>query len=135
MVGKYEITQGDKVVGTMDVSQEGLYYRFRGKCNLKTDCIYRVTIASGEKLGVLIPCNGVFVIDTKRPAKLFADVVPIFRIVTDNENEGNWIPINENTPFPKLTELENGVFQSKDGVPGILFTDPKPSQQGSDPNP
>ena len=124
MVGKYEILQGNKVVGTMDVSREGLYYRFRGKCGLEEAQISRVKVACGgrtENLGVLLPCNGVFLLDTKRPAKQFADTAPAFFIASENEDK--WLPLNENTPFPKLEALENGVFQSRDDVPGILFTD------------
>lgn len=138
LVGKYEIILRGKSVGTMDVSREGLYYRFRGKCKLPMDNIYRMRILQDDsvgKLGVLVPCNGLFLLDTKRPAKLFTNTVPAFCIESENEAENEWVAIDENTPFPKLADLENGVFMCKEKVPGILFTDPKPDPQGNDPNP
>ena len=136
MVGKYEIKQGNKPVGTMDVSREGLYYHFRGKCNFVQKQIFRVRMVcagSEENLGVLLPCNGIFLLDTKRPVKQFSDATPPF--VVTSSTVANWISLNENTPFPMLVALENGVFQRRDGVPGILFTDQEPSRPGSDPTP
>ena len=135
MVGEYEITLRNKVVGTMAVSSAGLYYHFRGKCTLSKNCIFRITMSCGDKqenLGVLIPCNGLFLLDTKRPMKQFSDAMPVFTVQSDRESG---FPVNENTPFPKLEALDNGVFQKKDGISLILLTDSGPVPQGSDQNP
>ncbi len=135
LVGKYEVLFHQKPVGTMEVSRDGLYYRFCCKCKLPQNQIFRITVSYGNEhvnLGVLIPCNDTFHLDTKRPIKLFTQAEPLFTVTSDTEN---WIPIREDRPFPRIEDLENGIYCEQDGVPGILFTDLEPSRQGSDQNP
>ena len=135
LVGKYEVKFYQKPVGTMEVSREGLYYLFRCKCKLPLNQIFRITVSCGNEpvnLGVLIPCNDTFCLDTKRPIKLFAQAEPLFTIISDSDN---WIPVRKDRPFSKIEDLESGIFRQQDGVPGILFIDSAPSPQGNDPNP
>ena len=121
MTGMFDIYSGGGSIGTVKVSREGLYYVFDCQCRLQKKEICKVFVDCGEKkiaLGTLVPQGDSFVLRTKLPCKHFVDSNWHF---STNVNEGEFIPIQENTPFLHLKDLKNAVFQIRNGVRGIVI--------------
>ena len=69
----YSVTVCGKPAGTVKVLRKGLYYYFSCRCCLPGDIIYRLVVSCGtlqENLGILIPKDCGFGIDTKLSVKL-----------------------------------------------------------------
>lgn len=125
MVGIYEVLLGSTSIGQVDVEKLGLYYRFRCHCRLSGDMIYQLTVTCGgkqENLGVLTPLGSQFSLETKLPAKRFADGKPVFRVAPRHEPvSGRFVPIRSEEPFAYLSQLERAVYAVKDGQIGVII--------------
>lgn len=121
MEGIHEILLWDKVVGKAEVSREGLYYRFRCRCQLAEDAVCRVT-AGKENLGILVPCGNGFELDTKLPVKRFGDTVPEFRLVPNKPVlEGKFVPIKPEEPFAYIERLQDAFLVRRGDEIGICI--------------
>lgn len=79
-----------------------------------------------EKLGVLVPVEGGFGLDTRLAAKRFAQGVPEFAAVPrknpDEEvSDRHFIPIKPEEPFAYLSRLENAYFVCRNGEIGVIL--------------
>ena len=66
------MTFGDRLVGRVRAERQGLYYLFRCRCRLSGEAAFRLLVSCGEKqedLGILVPMEGGFGLDTRRPVK------------------------------------------------------------------
>ena len=134
MFGLYDIYRGNEKIGKAEVSQEGLYYRFRCTCNLPDGKIYRILISCGgktENLGIPIPGGDSFWLSVRLPKSRFTEAEPIFQAIPKEERL--WVPVYPDQPFPYLSELENAVLGEENGETGIFIS--KSSQPDSDLNP
>ena len=121
MEGNYEVLLWDKPVGTVQVSREGLYYRFDCRCHLTDDTVCRVT-AGKESLGILVPCGDSFELNTKLPVKRFGDTVPEFRLVPNKPVlEGKFIPIKPEEPFAYIERLKDAYLVQREERIGICI--------------
>jgi len=116
MDGSYEVTHNGQVVGRVDVSREGLYYRILCRCKMDGNDIHRL-YADGEKIGVLIPENGDLVLNTKIAVKRLK---PGCAFSLD-ENMGMFIPICPGKPFAHLDKLRQGKLTFREGEPGLFL--------------
>ena len=125
MDGTYEIMLGGESVGQAVVRRQGLYYRFSCRCDLSGEVIYRITVTCGgksESLGIPVPKNGEFYLDTRLAASRMGEGEPKFAAVPRRPDLGGmFVPISPEEPFRYLHRLENAFLARKDGQLGIVI--------------
>jgi hypothetical protein len=125
MDGTYEIMLGGESVGQAVVRRQGLYYRFSCRCDLSGEVIYRITVTCGgksESLGIPVPKNGEFYLDTRLAASRLGEGEPKFAAVPRRPDLGGmFVPISPEEPFRYLHRLENAFLARKDGQLGIVI--------------
>jgi len=74
-----------------------------------------------ENLGIPVPVNGGFELDTKVPVKRLMDDEPEFHLVPKHEKTaGQFIPIYPEEPFGYISRLKEAYLTRKDGQLGII---------------
>ena len=125
MEGTYEITVGNKAVGKITVTKQGLYYRFSCRCTLSSDVVCRVMVSCGgmeESLGILVPMDGGFGLDTKIAAKRLRPGTPKFRIAPNKvETKGKFVPIYPEEPFSYIERLKDAYLARQNGQIGVII--------------
>ena len=133
MEGNYGVYLGEKLCGKVQVLRQGLYYRFICRCQLSGDVVCRLKVCSGdgeENLGVLIPMDGGFGLNTQVPAKRFSGQPVRFRIVARQESpKGTFVPIYPEEPFAYIERLKDAFLQIQNGQVGVLLTG-EPAKKG-----
>lgn len=123
LVRSFSVTVCGKPVGKVIVQRQGLYYLFSCRCNLSEDVMYRLMVDCGpvrENLGILIPQNGSFVLDTKVPAKRIGEGNMIFSLISKQEEyKGVFVPIYPEEPFTYISRLKESFLVYRNGQPGI----------------
>jgi hypothetical protein len=124
MLKDYPVTYLGATVGKIEITKEGLYYRYKGEFQLTESHFYRVyaLTPSGEmNLGVCCPAEGKWTISgTIAINKLNTDCLH-FEICT-SEKKDTFIPINENQPIPFLEHLMDYRFCRKGDLVGFMDT-------------
>lgn len=124
MEGIYYVYFGKKPSGKVNVIRQGLYYHFRCRCHLSGDVVCRLVITCGsqqENLGIVVPMDGGFGLDTKLPVKRFSSEEPVFSLLPKTVSaEGNFVPIYPDEPFAYIEHLKNAFLVRKYGQAGIL---------------
>lgn len=72
LTGKYAVTDGDRAAGGLEISREGMFYRFRAACRSGGEGMMRLYISSGAAqadLGILAPCDGLWRLDRSLSAR------------------------------------------------------------------
>jgi len=125
--GYYQVLFGDKPVGKVQVTKEGLYYRFYCRCRMAGEVVSRLTVCwpdKRENLGVLVPVDDGFGLNTKVAAKKCGEGRPEFLIVPHkSELQGKFIPISPEEPFAYIQRLKDAFFERRYGQPGIVLRD------------
>lgn len=125
MEGNYGVYFGNQLVGKVQVLRQGLYYRFVCHCKLTGNIVCRLNVACGgcsENLGVVVPMNGGFGLDTKLPVKRLGQGDMAFQLVPKHEiNKGQFIAIYPEEPFAYIARLKNAYLARKNGELGILL--------------
>ena len=123
--GNYEIWFGLEQVGKVQVLRQGLYYRFFARCRISGDVVCRLQVTCGdarENLGVMVPVDGGFGLDTRLPVKRLGTGIPEFRLVTKNSvSEGKFCPIYPEEPFAYIAKLKEGFLVRKGGQVGLVL--------------
>ncbi len=126
MERKYSIMIGQQHAGKVLVCRQGLYYRFSCRCSLSGDIIYRLMVTCGsvrENLGILVPKEGGFGLDTKIPVKRIGEGELSFLLVPkQEEHSGTFVPISPEEPFAYISRLKESFFLLQNGQPGICMT-------------
>lgn len=123
----YPIFLEGRTVGQAEMIREGLYCRFHCRCRLPGGQIHRVFLewdGGEEPLGVLAPSGGAFCLDTRIPAKRLGQGTLRFRVgpkPKQEQEQGAFVPLVPDQPFPDLYRLKNARFVQIDGKPGIVF--------------
>lgn len=142
MLIEREVTVGSRSVGRVQVRRQGLYYVFHCRCALSGETPWRLEAACGEKkedLGVLVPMDGGFGLDTRVPVKHFLEGQPEFSLEPRQETDGGtFAPIVPEEPFSYIERLKTGFLVRKYGEIGVLFPDTQsdssnPTGQWSEP--
>ena len=123
MERKYAVTVCGNHTGTVTVQKQGLYYLFSCRCALRGDMIYRLMVTCGtvqEKLGILVPENGNFTLNTKIPVKRIGAGELSFQLIPNDETfSKSFIPIYPEEPFAYISRLKESFLTLRDGQPGI----------------
>ncbi len=126
MEGNYAVRMGPDTVGKVNVRRQGLYYRFTCRCRLSGDTLFRLRVLCGEKLenlGILVPVDDGFGLDTKIPVKRIGEGTMEFTLVPRHEKrEGQFIPIYPEEPFAYISKLKQSFLVRKNGQLGIQIS-------------
>lgn len=126
MEGNYGVYLGEKLCGKVQVLRQGLYYRFICRCQLSGDVVCRLKVCCGgdeENLGVLIPMDGGFGLNTQVPVKRFSGKPVRFRIAArQEESSGTFVPIYPEEPFAYIERLKDAFLRIQNGQVGVLLT-------------
>ena len=127
-----DILLGGQAVGTAQVSREGLYLAFRCRCHLSGEAVYRLQVRCGdrsENLGIPVPRNGTFELNTRVPAKRLGPGKMVIEAVPKKaEPEGMFVPLGAEEPFRYLRRLEEAFLQVREGQVGIILPPECPHQ-------
>ena len=119
MEGNYPLIFGSREVGTVQVTTEGLYYRFRCRCRMSGDVISKVIVACGgtqERLGILVPEGDGFSLNTRLPMKRLGEGKQEFRILPNRETmKGKYVPIKPEEPFSYIERLKDAYLAYRNG--------------------
>lgn len=124
LVGSYAVYLGDKPVGKLNITKEGLYYRIVCHCQVPENAVYRlyaITSKGRENLGVVIPEGAGCTLARKISVKQLRDV-STFILSTGSKNEsGKFIPICPEEPFSYISQLESAFLEVRGSQTGLLI--------------
>ena len=119
MDGIYTVWLGKEKVGQAIVERNGLYYRFRCRCKLKSEVMCRVTVSCAgvqENLGVLVPSGKEYVLTKNLPIKKFPVGQPEFQLQTKSPQMHRIeIDIYPEEPFRYITKLHKAYLDRRRG--------------------
>lgn len=134
MEGYYSVSFANKNVGKVQVQRQGLYYRFICRCSISGDVVCRLKVVCGgreESLGVVIPMEGGFGLDTRLPVKRIGEGnmefylapkgLPLAERAEPTEPAGQFVPIYPDEPFAYIARLKQAFFVRQNGQAGILI--------------
>ena len=120
-----EIMLGGQAIGRAQIRREGLYLCFRCRCRLSGEVVYRLQVRQGEhteNLGIPVPQEGAFELNTRIPAKRLAPgKIQIEAVPKQVELAGMFVPLSPEEPFKYLRRLEEAFLQVRDGQVGIIL--------------
>lgn len=126
MEGTYGVKLGRQQVGKVQVIRMGLYYWFVCRCQLTGGVVCRLGVSCGEKqenLGVLVPMEEGFGLDTRLPVKRLGEGEMAFTLLPKHEsNVGQFVPIYPEEPFGYIERLKDAYLVRKCGVLGAEFS-------------
>lgn len=125
MEDQYGVYFGTKMAGKVQVQRQGLYYRFHCRCQLAEGMVCRLTVLCGDKqenLGILVPMEGGFGLDTRIPAKRLGEgEMEFFLIPKHSAQSGIFVPIYPEEPFAYIARLKEAYLVKQNGQAGILL--------------
>ena len=130
----YSIFFDNAKVGTVTVEIQGLYCCVHCCCCLPKDKIYIVWVRNNEqreKLGVCVPSENGFQLDTKIPIKRLPKGDLSFYIEPkETDRKDTIVPLAPNEPFGYLAELRNASFIMEDDQPALSIKSCHRSEEG-----
>lgn len=125
MEGNYGVYFGNQQAGKVQVLRQGLYYRFHCRCKLTGNVVCRLTVSCGpnrENLGVVVPVDDGFGLDTRLPVKRLGEGNMEFFLVPKHETgTGRFVPIYPEEPFSYIERLKESYLARKNGQYGIMI--------------
>ena len=125
MEGIYPVLFGQAQVGKVQVQKQGLYYRFFCRCQMTGEVVCRLVVQCGgemENLGVVVPVEEGFGLDTRIPCKRLGSGEPEFHLVPKHEiSMGTFVPIYPEEPFAYIRNLKNAYFERRYGQEGVVI--------------
>lgn len=125
MEGNYGVYFGKDQVGKVQLLRQGLYYRFICRCRLSGEIVCRLMVKCGgnrENLGVVVPVDGGFGLDTKLPAKRLGEGTPEFFLLPKHEAAFcNFVPIYPEEPFAYISRLKDAYLTQRNGQAGVII--------------
>lgn len=121
----YPILLGGQTVGKAAVRREGLYLLFVCDCRFSGQMLYKITVQCGEhreELGVPVPADGSFHLQTRRPAKRFEKGELSFRAMPKHSAlNGKFVPLSPDEPFAYLNRLQDAYLEVRGGQVGLVI--------------
>lgn len=121
----YGVYLGKDQMGKVQVGRQGLYYRFCCRCQLSGDVVCRLHVACGDKresLGVVVPMDDGFGLDTKIPVKRLGEGKMEFLLIPKYETAGGtFVPVFPEEPFSYIERLKDAYLARKDGQVGVML--------------
>lgn len=130
MEQNYDVLLDGKAVGKVQVSRRGLYDHYSCRCRLPDREVCRLYVRCGgreENLGVLIPEEECFCLETSIPAKRLGEGERTFHVVPKSRKEPQqaaFLPIRPDQPFAFIEQLKDACLAVQDGQPGALVPQP-----------
>lgn len=125
MEGNYSVRFGSQPVGKVQVLRQGLYYRFICRCQLSGDVVCRLRVVCGgrkESLGVVVPMDGGFGLDTKLPVKRLGEGEMEFLLIPKHDvPQGTFVPIYPDEPFAYIQRLKDAYLARQEGQLGAVL--------------
>lgn len=125
MEENYGVYFGSRLAGKVQVQRQGLYYRFACRCQISGDVVCRLHVRCGDKrenLGVVVPMDGGFGLDTKLPVKRLGEGNMEFTLIPKHEvSEGTFVPIYPEEPFAYIERIKKGFLVKKGEQVGVVF--------------
>lgn len=125
MEENYDVYLGDKPIGKAWMTREGLYRRIRCRCQLTGEVICKLTVTCGknqESLGVLVPMEGDFGLETRIAAKKLGEEEPHFRVMPRHEElRGKFVPLAPEEPFRYIARLKDAYLERRNGQVGVVI--------------
>ena len=125
MEDTYGVYFGSQLTGKVQVLRQGLYYGFHCRCKLTGEIVCRLYVICGEKresLGVVVPMDGGFGLDTRLPKKRLGEGKMEFLLIPKHDiPQGSFVPIYPEEPFAYLTRLENAYLARRNGETGVVL--------------
>ena len=126
MERSFSVDLDGQSVGKVTVRRQGLYYHFSCRCRLCNDAIYRLTVSCGtacENLGIPVPKDGSFILNTKLPVKKIGEGELHFKLLPKQESpQAAFIPIKPEEPFAYIAQLKASFLELQNGQPGICVS-------------
>ena len=123
MERQYSVMLNGQHTGKVCVTRRGLYYHFSCRCRLPREDICRLMVSCGtvrESLGVLVPADGEFGLETRIPVKQIGEGELCFTVTGKQEPaKGRFVPIRADEPFAYISRLKESFLIRKEGQPGI----------------
>ena len=121
----YEVYFGKDKAGRVQVTREGLYYRFLCRCRLSGDVVCRLLVRCGqmqENLGVVVPMGDGFGLEKKVPVKHLGEGNMEF-VLTPKQDRigGKFVPIYPEEPFSYIARLKDAFLAQQNGQPGAVI--------------
>ena len=139
MVEEFDILMGNKVVGTVAVDQQGLYYLFDCRCRLSGEVLCRIVAQRGghhENLGIPVPQGKEFCLSARIPAKRFPKGQFSFRVLPKHPSgQGVFVSVYPDEPFAYLARLKHAYLDVQRGQVGVVIPDSESDPPGSDRSP
>ena len=129
MEGTYDVLLGTQKMGNVVVSRQGLYWHFCCRCDLSGEVMYYLTVQIDrqcERLGLLIPVDGMFGLNTQLPVKRLEQGSPTFFLQARRSAScGQFIPVRMEEPFAYLTRLQEAYLATQNQQMGIILPEEK----------
>lgn len=123
MERSFSVAVGGTQAGKVTVRRQGLYYLFSCRCNISGDILYRLVVSCGsirENLGILVPEEGGFVLNTKIPVKRIGEGDMSFTLVAkQDDSRKSFVPIKPEEPFAYISRLKESFLIRQNGQTGI----------------
>ena len=123
MEGQFEAVLGNRPVGKVQLTRQGLYCRVVCRCILPQDGVYRLYALGDqgrENLGVVVPDGEGFLLDKKIPAKRLCGGNLQFILSSGVPSAtGAFYPISPEEPFQYIDRLKTAFLESEQGKVGI----------------
>lgn len=120
-----ELTLSGKTVGKVQVLRQGLYYAFHCRCRISGETAVRLLARCGERqedLGVLVPMEGGFGLDTRRPVKHLGEGEIQFLLASKHDPPQTYFaPISPEEPFAYLQRLKDAYLETRNGQKGAAW--------------
>lgn len=120
-----EVTIGEKSVGRVQVRRQGLYYVFHCRCRLSGESPWNLIVSCGdrrENLGILVPVDGGFGLDTRRPVKNLGEGRLEFSLKPKQDRlRTHFSPIYPEEPFDYLCRLKDAFLEIRNGQIGAAW--------------
>jgi len=121
--GNYGVYFGNSLAGKVQVMRQGLYYRIVCRCRITGAVVCRLYANCGtgkEDLGIVVPIDDGFGIDTRVPVKRFGEGEVTFRLCPKQEfAEDSFAPIFPEEPFSYIARLKDAFLEHRNGQIGI----------------
>lgn len=123
----YAVYFGNRPVGKVQVTRQGLYYHFLCRCQLTGDVMCRLWVSCGDKresLGLVVPVDGGFGLNTSLPIKRLGEGELTFSLLPKHDKPaGKFIPISPEEPFAYIERLKKSYLVRKGEQVGIEISE------------
>ena len=125
-VQEYEVYCADRVIGSISLEPQGLYYKIFSYCERISEKFPKLYAVCGDhktSIGVYKPQGNGFVMERLLSIKSWDLKGISFQIGSmDRQIKGETIPVFPDRPFPYISRIGNAQFCREDEQPGILYS-------------